>query len=173
MLNAFLVQKASRFAAMGVPNPFDDPSVLRFMHETAVAPLASCPPAPVRCFAMMIGERIAAVFGGAIHGGRFSGMFTSFDPDPQIAKFSPGDLLLLHLVKTMCARGLTAFDLGAGDAGYKGDYCPIAEPLFDCVLPMTMKGRLAAAGFAAKLAAKSAAKRHAAVLRPMRRLIGR
>jgi CelD/BcsL family acetyltransferase involved in cellulose biosynthesis len=173
VLKVFLAQKKERFAALGLPDPFDDPTVVRFLHDAAVAPLAAGPPAPVSLFTLRVGDRVVAVFGGAIHGGRFSGMFTSFDADPQIAKFSPGDLLLLHLVKTMCARGLSAFDLGAGDAGYKGDYCRIPEPLFHCVLPVTARGRIAAAGFTAAIAAKSAAKRHGAILRPLRRIIGR
>jgi hypothetical protein len=43
-----------------------------------------------------IGEGIADAgpFVGAVDARRFSGMLTSFDPDPALARFSPGDLLL-------------------------------------------------------------------------------
>jgi CelD/BcsL family acetyltransferase involved in cellulose biosynthesis len=144
LLDAFLAQKKARFTAMGIANPFDQADALAFLDMAAVAPLADGPPAPVSLFGLKVGERIAAVFGGVIHGGRFSGMFTSFDAAADLARFSPGDLLILHLVRTMCARGLKSFDLGVGDAAYKSDYCPIREELFDSFLPMTAKGQVAA-----------------------------
>jgi CelD/BcsL family acetyltransferase involved in cellulose biosynthesis len=173
VLQSFLRQKEQRFAQMGIRNPFAEEEARRFLDLACVQPLAEGPPAPVSLFAMTAGTRILAVFGGVIHAGRFSGMFTSFDPDPAVSKFSPGDLLLMNLVKTMCARGLSTFDLGAGDAAYKSDYCPIREPLFDSFLPMTLKGHAAALALAGKQRAKALAKGHAALLAPVRKLLGR
>ncbi|MGL4241711.1 MAG: GNAT family N-acetyltransferase [Beijerinckiaceae bacterium] len=173
VIAAFLRQKHERFATLGIDNPFSDDAVVRFLDCVAAQPLAAGAPAPVSLFAMMAGTRILAVFAGAVHAGRFSGMFTSFDPDPAVSRFSPGDLLLLNLVKTMCARGLSGFDLGVGDAAYKTNYCPIAEPLFDSILPMTLKGRAAALALATGLRAKTALKRHEALARPVRRLLRR
>jgi CelD/BcsL family acetyltransferase involved in cellulose biosynthesis len=172
VLEEFLRQKAVRFAALGLANPFVEPAVLAFLRAAAVDPLRDGPLAPVSLFSMMAGERILAVFGGVIHAGRFSGMFTSFDADPAVSKFSPGDILLLNLLKTMCARGLTRFDLGAGDAAYKTDYCRIEEPLFDSLLPMTWRGRAASLAFATAGAAKRMAKRHPALAAPALKLIG-
>jgi CelD/BcsL family acetyltransferase involved in cellulose biosynthesis len=139
-LEAFLAQKAQRFAALGIDNPFADPAAEDFLRRATQAGDAS----PVRLFALFSGNRIVSVFGGAIHGGRFTGMFTSFDPDPSFSRYSPGDLLLVKLIKEMCARGLACFDLGAGEAAYKGDYCREVEELADGIVPATMKGRLAA-----------------------------
>jgi CelD/BcsL family acetyltransferase involved in cellulose biosynthesis len=173
VLAAFLAQKKARFAAIGVSNPFEDPAAIRFLEDAAVKALEFGPPAPVSLFSMNAGERIIAVFGGVIHAGRFSGMFTSFDPDPAVARYSPGDLLLMNLVKMMSARGLQTFDLGAGDAAYKTDYCAIEERLFDSILPMTLAGGVAAAAISAGLSAKRFAKRHAAMARPLLRRIGR
>jgi CelD/BcsL family acetyltransferase involved in cellulose biosynthesis len=165
VLNAFLEQKRARFLALGIANPFDDPAVLRFLDEAGIKPLADGPPAPLSLFAMMAGGRILAVFGGLIHSGRFSGMFTSFDPDPAVSKYSPGDLLLLNLIRMMCTRGLTTFDLGTGEAAYKNDYCAVEEPLFDSLLPMTLKGRVASAALSAALRGKAVLKRGKAVLK--------
>lgn len=173
LLAAFCVQKKARFKAMGIANPFDAPEVLTFLNQAAVLPLADGPPAPLSLFALKIGERVAAVFGGVIHGSRFSGMFTSFDASPDVSRYSPGDLLILHLVKTMCARGLTTFDLGVGDAAYKSDYCPVREDLFDSFLPMTIKGGAAAAVLSAAYRLKAQAARHKNVLKPLLRLVGR
>jgi CelD/BcsL family acetyltransferase involved in cellulose biosynthesis len=173
MLSAFLLQKKDRFAAMRIRNPFEDPAALAFLDSAAVEALVDGPPAPVTLFGLKVGERVAAVFGGIVHGGRFSGMFTSFDAAPDLGRHSPGDLLILHLVKTMCARGLTAFDLGVGDAAYKSDYCRVREELFDSVLPMTLKGRIAAFAMASGLKLKTAIKGRAALAAPLKRLLKR
>jgi CelD/BcsL family acetyltransferase involved in cellulose biosynthesis len=153
VLAAFLRQKAERFAAMGLANPFASDAVQAFLRTGVRAGLAEGRPA-IGLYAMKSGERILAVFGGAINQGRFTGMFTSFDADPVVSRYSPGDLLLLNLIKMMCARGLAAFDLGAGDAHYKNDYCSTEEPLFETLLPMTLKGGAAALAIGGALSAK-------------------
>jgi CelD/BcsL family acetyltransferase involved in cellulose biosynthesis len=173
LLEAFLIQKKARFAAMGIANPFDQPEALAFLVHAAVRPLDGGPPAPVSLFGLRAGDRIVAVFGGVIHGGRFCGMFTSFDAAPDVARCSPGDLLILHLVRTMCARGLSAFDLGVGDAAYKSDYCPIREELFDSFLPMTAKGNAAALLLRSAYGLKTVAARYRHRLRPLRHMIRR
>jgi CelD/BcsL family acetyltransferase involved in cellulose biosynthesis len=144
ILQAFYQQKSERFKALGITDPFSGSDVRAFLQAAATSGIGEKTPA-VSLFAMRVGDRIVSVFGGSVHQGRFSGMFTSFDGDPAVARYSPGDLLLLHLIKTMCGRGLSAFDLGTGDAGYKTDYCNVEEPLFDSFLPFSFKGQMAAA----------------------------
>jgi CelD/BcsL family acetyltransferase involved in cellulose biosynthesis len=163
VLLAFYAQKAARFRTMGIADPFADSYVRAFLHVGATGGIAEGKQA-ISLFAMRVGERIVSVFGGTIHQGRFTGMFTSFDGDPAVARYSPGDLLLLHLVKLMCARGVTSFDLGTGDARYKTDYCKIEEPLFDSFLPMTLTGRIAAAGMRSAFALKGSMKKSELVL---------
>jgi CelD/BcsL family acetyltransferase involved in cellulose biosynthesis len=153
MLDAFFNQKADRFKLLGISNPFADQSVIDFVTNAAQDGLPEDHPA-ISLFAMMAGERVLSVFGGSIHAGRFTGMFTSFDADPAISKYSPGDLLLMNLVTMMCDKGLHTFDLGTGEATYKGDYCDTEEPLFDTLLPITLKGRMLASGLSAKDATK-------------------
>jgi CelD/BcsL family acetyltransferase involved in cellulose biosynthesis len=158
VLSAFYAQKAARFRAMGIADPFADSHVRAFLNAAATGGITEGKQS-VSLFAMRVGERIVSVFGGAMHQGRFTGMFTSFDGDPAVARYSPGDLLLLHLVKMMCARGLSSFDLGTGDASYKTDYCKTEEPLFDSFLPMTLTGRIAAGGLRSAFALKSVMKK--------------
>ena len=47
-----------------------------------------------------------------------------------------------------------SFDIGVGRAHYKSFFCREPEPLFDTFLPLTPRGRLAAAAFGAAYAAK-------------------
>jgi hypothetical protein len=43
-------------------------------------------------------------------------MGTSFDADPAVAKVSPGEILMLELIRHECAAGSRVFDLGVGEA---------------------------------------------------------
>jgi CelD/BcsL family acetyltransferase involved in cellulose biosynthesis len=168
ILDAFLAQKAERFRRMGIDDPFAGPSIRRFLSRAA-APAGERPPA-LSLFALAVDGRIASVFGGAGLGPRFSGMFMSYDEDARLARSSPGELLLAHVIRRACARGYPIFDLGAGDAPYKRDYCPEREPLFDSLLPMTAKGRAGAWALSAALTLKRAAKRSELVSAGLARL---
>ena len=66
--------------------------------------------------------------------------------------------MLVHLVRHCCERGLHTFDLGIGEANYKGLFCPDAEPMFDSYWPLTPAGRRVAVVFRVVAAAKRAIK---------------
>ena len=78
--------------------------------------------------------------GGIVGDGRFCAMFNSIHPG-RYAVESPGEQLIVKLVRTCCERGLDTFDLGIGEAHYKNLFCGDAEPLFDSYLPLTGAGR--------------------------------
>ena len=82
-------------------------------------------------------------------------MFISYDPDPDIARSSPGELLLCAVLRDACARNLSAFDLGVGDARYKTTFCDESERLAEALYAPTWAGRLAAPFFAARFGRKS------------------
>ena len=129
--------------------------------------------APVDFYALRCGERIVATFGGTRRGRRFSGMLMSFAADPDLAKTSPGELLLSEVLKLHCADGLVAVDLGIGEARYKESYCPEVQPLFDSLVGVTPRGRLFARAEAARLQLKRAVKQSRwawALARRLRRL---
>ncbi|WCS25561.1 GNAT family N-acetyltransferase [Methylobacterium sp. NMS14P] len=138
LLAAFFAQKAARFAGMGVSDPYADPAIRAFL--TAAATGAE--PA-VELYALCLAEsgRVLATFGGAVSERRFSGMMTAFDGDPEIARYSPGDLLLQHLVRDQTARGRQGFDLGVGEARYKASICDETIGLVETIIPVTLRGR--------------------------------
>jgi CelD/BcsL family acetyltransferase involved in cellulose biosynthesis len=82
-------------------------------------------------------------------------MATSFDMDSEIAKTSPGEILLVDLIKLKGNAGISVFDLGVGEARYKTTICDDRDELVDTFLPLTMKGR----AFAGVARAKRALKR--------------
>jgi CelD/BcsL family acetyltransferase involved in cellulose biosynthesis len=153
VIEAFLTQKAKRFKMMGVPDPFADPSVRAFLEQGSL-PLGDAPPA-LELYSLDVEGRSVATYVGALQGTRFSGMATSFDMDGEIARTSPGEILLVDLIKLKCHAGITVFDLGVGEARYKTTICDDKDELVDSFLPLTLKGR----AFAAVAQAKRAAKR--------------
>ena len=137
-LDAFYAQKAARFAAMGIGDPYGGEPIRRFL----AAAVSGADPA-IELHALRLAEsgRVLAVFGGAVSAGRYSGMMTSFDADPEVSRYSPGDLLLQHLVRDQTARGRQGFDLGVGEARYKASICDETIELAETVVPVTLRGR--------------------------------
>jgi CelD/BcsL family acetyltransferase involved in cellulose biosynthesis len=144
VIDAFLPQKRARMHALGLPNEFDgEPTVALLMR-------LSGGDAPVlELHALRVDERIIATFAGFSDGVRLSGLFLSHDMDPGVAASSPGELLIMEVVRDAIERGLAAFDLGVGEARYKNECCEITEALFDSALPISVAGRVAAAAFLA------------------------
>jgi CelD/BcsL family acetyltransferase involved in cellulose biosynthesis len=141
ILDAFHRQKATRFAELGIANVFLEPGVPAFLERAALSGLDAGGPA-VELHALVVGGDVAATYGAAVSAKRFSCMFNSIDR-ARYGRESAGQLLLIHLAEEACRRGLTRFDLGVGEGGYKDLFCEEAEPLFDQVLALSAKGRLA------------------------------
>ncbi|WP_409564913.1 GNAT family N-acetyltransferase [Methylobacterium sp. J-026] len=137
-LAAFYAQKAARFAGMGVADPYADPAIRAFLASAAAGP---DPALEIHALCLAESGRVLATFGGAVSARRYSGMMTAFDPDPEIARFSPGDLLLQHLVRDQAARGRLGFDLGVGEARYKASICDETIGLVEAIVPVTLAGR--------------------------------
>lgn len=140
MLSAFLALKAARFKDQGIDDPFAGADVQAFLE-------AVTEDGTLEFHALMVGERPAAIYAGVADASRFCGVVTAFDAAPEIARSSPGDILLTYMVRDMCARGLETFDLGVGEAHYKSKICDQSEPLVDTLLPVTLAGRLAGTAF--------------------------
>src|SRR5215203_7021763 len=146
ILSAFLTQKRDRFRATRIPDPFADAATQSFLERACLAGLSEARPA-IELHALTMGERVLATFGAAVDATRCCGMFTSFDADPEIARSSPGELLMLEVIRHQCAEGRRVFDLGVGEARYKSSLCDEVEELVDVSLPVTARGHLYVAAF--------------------------
>jgi len=144
ILLAFLNQKAARMRALGLANVYGQPHTARFFRVAAMANLRHGTP-PIELHALRSGERIVATFGGLAQGERFCGMFLSYDADPEIARCSPGQMIVLETIRDLTKRGFATFDLGVGEARYKDENCEIDEPLFDAAVAVTAIGSAFAA----------------------------
>jgi CelD/BcsL family acetyltransferase involved in cellulose biosynthesis len=146
IIDALIRQKSDRFAGLCV----DDLRAL-------LTPRADG--AGFELHALRVGDRIVATYAGLARDSRFSAMVNSFDMDPEIARASPGELLLHALMRHLVSRGFERFDLGAGEARYKQSVCDETIELCDAVVPVSPMGHIAAPLLSAYLRLKRRAKR--------------
>ena len=140
VLDAFFKQKSARMRSIGEPDAFAVPGVRRFIEAAATESADGSEPL-IELYALSVDDIIVATMGGIVGGGRFCAMFNSIIQG-RFAVESPGEQLILKLVRNCCDRGLDTFDLGIGEARYKNLLCSDAEPLFDSYLPLSPAGRL-------------------------------
>jgi CelD/BcsL family acetyltransferase involved in cellulose biosynthesis len=150
-LDAFNVMRRARVAALGLPDPYASDAA-----EDFLAILAD--EGALELHALKLGDRIIAVFGALAGAHRLSGLFIANDGDAEIARSSPGEMMVQAVVADAIARGFCEFDLGVGEARYKDEACEAVEPLFDSAFGVSARGRLAAWAFLAGQRAKRAIK---------------
>jgi CelD/BcsL family acetyltransferase involved in cellulose biosynthesis len=171
MLDTFLRQKAERFAALGLANPFGDEGVAGFLRETIVTGLRDGRPG-LEAFGLWCGDRPVAIFGAASSGHRLSGSFICFDADPEVARCSPGELVLVEVIRLAAARGVRVFDLGLGRGPLKARFCKAGQPMVDTMLPATQLGGAALLAIRTAGQLKDLLQRDERLIRPARRLAG-
>jgi CelD/BcsL family acetyltransferase involved in cellulose biosynthesis len=174
VLDVFFKQKRARMRLLGMPDAFTAPGVRRFIEAAAAEQVSDRGP-PIELYTLTVDDIIVATMGGIVGGGRFCAMFNSIIRGRYAAE-SPGEQLIVNLVRTCCERGLETFDLGIGKAHYKTLFCGDAEPLFDSYLPLSPAGHLLAVAFAIAASFKRAIKQHPALwslVRSARRLSAR
>jgi CelD/BcsL family acetyltransferase involved in cellulose biosynthesis len=171
VLDAFFKQKSARMRTLGISDVFAAPAVRRFIEAAATEQPTGGEP-PIELYALSVDDIIVATMGGIVGGGRFCAMFNSI-AQGRYAVESPGEQLIVNLVRGCCERGLDTFDLGIGEAHYKHLFCGDAEPLFDSYLPLGAAGWLFSIGFAVAASIKRAVKQRPtlwALVRAARRL---
>ncbi len=146
-----LAQKNELFAGRGIDAGLDGAHVAAFLHDMAEHPEGA--PA-LDLYVLRVGKAIAAIFGGLANGAHWHGLINSYSMEPEIARCSPGDLLLRAVIEDLVERGITRFDLGIGEARYKAALCDETVELVDTVLPVTPLGRLYATAERLRLGAK-------------------
>jgi CelD/BcsL family acetyltransferase involved in cellulose biosynthesis len=108
----------------------------------------------IETHALTFDGRVVAAYAGFTHERRFSAMLNSFTAEEEIARSSPGDLLLHALMRDLVTRGVTHFDLGIGEARYKNAVCDETIALVDAIVSASLLGALAAPVFVAATRAK-------------------
>jgi CelD/BcsL family acetyltransferase involved in cellulose biosynthesis len=141
-LDAFDAQRRARVEALGLPDPYASAAAHDFLARLAEI-------GALELHVLKLGERVIAVFGALAGVHRLSGLFIANDGDPEIARSSPGELMVHTMVADAIARGFAEFDLGVGEARYKDESCETVEPLFDSAFGASARGKLVAFAYLA------------------------
>jgi len=141
-LDLHFSQKTARFLQKGLSDPFSEPGLKSFYRDLATRRPGSRNP-PLALYSLNVGGQSCGCYGGSESDGRFSAFFNSIDISLGNG-FSIGDVSLWFLGKSLTRRGVTALDLGIGEARYKDQWCNVTDRLFDSCLSMSLRGMVAA-----------------------------
>jgi len=153
VLEAFVDQKTLRFSQKNRDPGFARVAVRAFLDAMSSGRCGG--PIALEFYALSVGDRIVATYGGLPRGRAWHGLVNSFNVDPQIARSSPAELLLRHIIRDLAQRGFERFDLGIGESRYKNAICDEEIELADLVLPCSRLGALWAPIERGRLSAKS------------------
>ncbi len=168
LLDWFFSVKPLRMASQKLPDVFSEPGVVPFIRSTCLAPGVAGSRA-IDVHALECDDEVIAVYAGVADGQRFSMMFNTYTMSEN-ARFSPGLILMQHIVDHYAERGFGVLDLGIGSDDYKLQFCKNDEPIFDCFIPLSARGRLAALAMSRFNRTKHAVKHNPALLQMAQRL---
>jgi CelD/BcsL family acetyltransferase involved in cellulose biosynthesis len=168
LLDWFFRTKPLRMAEQKLPNVFAEPGVEDFVRHACLAKLADGRRA-IDIHALECDEETIALFAGVADGYRFSMMFNTYTMSEH-SRYSPGLILIRNIIDYYAGRCYRALDLGIGSDDYKRLFCKSDEPIFDSFIPLTARGRLAAAAMSSIHRGKHAVKRNGTLLQLAQRL---
>jgi CelD/BcsL family acetyltransferase involved in cellulose biosynthesis len=142
LLDWFFSVKPLRMAQQKLPNVFAEPGVEEFIRSACIAPVAGAGRV-IDIHALECDDEVIAIFAGVADGDRFSMMFNTYTMSGS-SHYSPGLILMRNIIDHYAGHGYRALDLGIGSDDYKRLFCKSDEPIFDCFVPLSLRGKLAA-----------------------------
>jgi CelD/BcsL family acetyltransferase involved in cellulose biosynthesis len=137
VMAALFHEKERSLTELGAGGFFASDAVKRFYFELARAPY---PNGPCHVSAIEFRGEIVAVNWGLVRGNRYYYVMHAFAARSAAARFSPGRLLMYHLMQWCIARGIDVFDFTIGDEDFKEQWCESTLPLCDSVAALTLRG---------------------------------
>jgi CelD/BcsL family acetyltransferase involved in cellulose biosynthesis len=156
LFDAYLEMKQQRFRRMGIADVFADPDVRAALRRIFLDALKD-ERRPYRLDALEVNGILRAVTGSSTAGDTITCEFAAIREDELFA-VSPGDFLTFHNIEMAAAEGFRVYDYGVGDEPYKRSWCDVETRHFDTIVPLTLKGRVAASLLSAGTRAKRAIK---------------
>src|ERR1700733_4870997 len=170
LLDAFFRIKPLRMAEQKLPNVFAEPGVEHFIRDACITPRADGGRV-IEIHALENDSEVIALFAGVADGYRFSMMFNTYTVS-AVSRYSPGLILIRHIIDHYAVHGYRALDLGIGSDGNKKLFCKTEEPIFDCFVPLGPRGSAAAIAMSTANRTKRLVKRNPALLRLAQKLRG-
>jgi CelD/BcsL family acetyltransferase involved in cellulose biosynthesis len=146
LLDWFFRIKPIRMAEQRLPNVFAEPGVEEFIRSACLTRRADG--RIIDIHALECDDEVIAIFAGVADGQRFSMMFNTYTMSDS-SRYSPGLILMRNIIDRYGERGYRALDLGIGSDDYKRMFCKSDEAIFDSFVPLTSRGKLAAAAISA------------------------
>ena len=168
LLDAFFRIKPQRMAEQQLPNVFAEPGVEGFIRDACMTQLAGGGHA-IDIHALECDDEVIAIYAGVADGHRFSMMFNTYTMSDN-SRYSPGLILMRNIVDHHAERGYRALDLGIGSDDYKKLFCKSDEPIFDCFIPLSLRGKMAAAAMSGVTRVKRLVKHNPALFRMAQKL---
>lgn len=135
MFAAMVSQKSRKYLETRGANGFDRPGYRRYFAEVTNRLAVS---GPVHLSGLKLNNEVIAAHWGLIADKRFYFLMPSYDS--RWSRYSPGRLLMEDLIRWCFEHSINFFDFGIGDEPYKLKFCDRVIPLYECVLPVTIKG---------------------------------
>jgi CelD/BcsL family acetyltransferase involved in cellulose biosynthesis len=167
LLDAFFRIKPQRMAAQKLPNVFAEAGVEDFIREACMTRLAGG--RAIDIHALECDDEVIAIFAGVADDRRFSMMFNTYTISEN-SRYSPGLILVRNIIDHYAERDCRSLDLGVGSDDYKRLFCKSSEPIFDCFVPLSSRGKIAAAAMSGVNRIKYLVKHTPALLPAARRL---
>src|ERR1700730_8502445 len=142
LLDWFFLVKPLRMAEQKLPHVFAEPGVEEFVRGACRARVPGGGHA-IDIHALECDDEVIAIFAGVADGYRFSMMFNTYTMSVN-SRYSPGLILMRNIIDDYAGRGYRALDLGIGSDEYKRLFCKSEEQAFDCFIPLSPRGKIAA-----------------------------
>ena len=168
LLNWFFRVKPMRMAEQKLPDVFAEPGVEAFIRKACRAPITGGGHV-IDIHALECDDEVIAIYAGVADGHRFSMMFNTYTMSAR-SRYSPGMILMRHIIDHHAERRYRAIDLGIGADEYKRLFCKGDESIFDSFIPLTFRGRIAALAMSGLNRAKRLVKHNQVLLRLAQRL---
>lgn len=168
LLNWFFRVKPMRMAEQKLPDVFAEPGVEAFIRKACRAPITGGGRV-IDIHALECDDEVIAIYAGVADGHRFSMMFNTYTMSAR-SRYSPGMILMRHIIDYHAERRYRAIDLGIGADEYKRLFCKGDEPIFDSFIPLTFRGRIAALAMSGLNRAKRLVKHNQVLLQLAQRL---
>ena len=133
-------QKSRRLKAQGLHDVFGDPGIPAF-YAAVAGTTQPGDDAAIEIWALRAGGGAQAYSAVSLRGGRVTGMLLSF-ADGDLARASPGEILIHRQIEAFVARGFETYDFGAGQERYKSSWADRTIPLVDTFLALTPLGHV-------------------------------
>jgi CelD/BcsL family acetyltransferase involved in cellulose biosynthesis len=136
LLPTLIRQKSRSYRELGVADIFDEPGYLEFVRQLSEKYAQS---SLVLLCALMVGDKISTTFWGLVFQKRLYYLLPAYEND-ELAKYSPGSILLRRLFDWSFKNDVAVFDFTVGDEPYKFLWRDGEMRLYDYFESTTVRG---------------------------------